>query len=141
MLIKKSIIDDYLKDMQNINFEVIFDQDDGGDLIYKTIFIESGIELIACIIIDNSLFAINIVKIAELSELSKKYKLLEVLNDISRKYKNLYFYIDETNSILCKNCYVSTDESFDASICFALFKNVIQVSIEVLPKIMQILWG
>lgn len=93
------------------------------------------------LMIDDSMFSSITIIFAELPNLNKKEKVLELINELNLGYKANQFFLSDENSIGVKVPVISTFENFDANIFMPILFDLFRlVKDDVYPKFMRIIW-
>lgn len=94
------------------------------------------------IITDESIFTTVVYEFATLDNIRKKESILDYCNELNHTYKDMKFYLDESNKLVGQFAYLANPEHFDEELLIALLFNRFQmISDEIYSKVMRILWS
>lgn len=116
--------------------------DTDNAICYRAFQNMSNGNCVILIFFDQSVFNVVSFSFAKMENIGRKEKVLALLNDLNGGYKDLKFYIDEENRIVCQFSYTSLMESFDGEMLLTMIVNSFkEIEENCYPKIMRVIWA
>ncbi|HBF7547353.1 TPA: hypothetical protein KRM61_000863 [Clostridioides difficile] len=92
--------------------------------------------------IDNSIFSSMTIFFATLENLSKKEKILELVNDLNIRYRNSKYFISHNNEIGVQVTYTARANNFEVNDFFTMFHIMLRtLQDNDYSKFMRVIWS
>ncbi|MDM9944091.1 hypothetical protein [Clostridioides difficile] len=121
--IKKSLIIKALEDFKILDSFEIDELESGKTIIFKNVHSLEKSQCIVFLSINETVYSTVTMYFATLEDVSRKEKILCLINDLNQKYKNSKYFINDDNEIGVEVAYIADSSSFNAE----LFINVSEI--------------
>lgn len=127
---KKDLVIKTLEDFKLIDLFEIDKLESGKTIVFKAIQSLEESQCITFITINETVYSTATIYFATLKDVSKKEKILDLMNDLNLKYKGSKYFINNENEIGVQIEYIADARSFNAELFISVFQNKIQMLIE-----------
>lgn len=122
--IKKELMIGALDELNLIDLFEIDTLESGKTIVFKSIHNLEKSKGIVFLTINETVYSTATIYFYTLNNISKKEKVLNLINDLNIKYKNSKYFINNENEIGVDVVYIATAKNFDAELFIKTFQTV-----------------